>query len=307
VTQIVKSAYVAAPLNLGRWRAYFAGGVVLAHDQGNFNSQHLFLAFDVDRNWLWGGLRPYEEDSKGSYRRLMFNTYFETRLTSIPVVGTDGKNIDSFVTSQKAGVLQGGAYMPILLTTWRSHQTHNALSLGPIAKIGFETPVDSLDASGVVQPGGRRSFYTFFAYGARLGTHRISASKSLAPELLSYFDIVFGRFSSMDSDPLLNNPRFAGNNRFLPWQFADTFSDGRGQYLRYARPWRIGIEGTLKIPGYPFVVGVSANVHQNFGIGNSNTLGGTERDDLRFFLGTRFDFGSLAQKLKTLSNTSGGQ
>src|SRR5207249_2555067 len=82
VAQPVNSTYVSAPLNLGRWRAYFAGGVVLAHDQGNFNSQHLFLGFDVDRNWLWGGLNPAGEKHRGSYRRLMFNTYFETRLTS---------------------------------------------------------------------------------------------------------------------------------------------------------------------------------------------------------------------------------
>lgn len=65
---------------------------------------------------------------------------------------------------------------------------------------------------------------------------------------------------------------------------------------RYNRPWRFAFEGLLKVPTTPFFLGFSANVHQNFGLGNSTSVDQT-RDDLRFLFGAKFDAGKLFDAL----------
>jgi len=50
--------------------------------------------------------------------------------------------------------------------------------------------------------------------------------------------------------------------------------------------------GLLKLPLKPFFIGFSANIHQNFGLGNSTTVDHV-RDDLRFLFGAKFDSGKL--------------
>jgi hypothetical protein len=82
---------------------------------------------------------------------------------------------------------------------------------------------------------------------------RLGDGSGAGPELVSYVDLVYGKYTSLDP---------------------------------HRR--RLGIEGWLRAPGTPIVVGFNANV------------GGaaSAHDDLRFFIGARFDLGSLIQKLK---------
>ena len=152
-----------------------------------------------------------------------------------------------------------------------------ALSIGPIAKIGFDTPTGSADQN--VTLANAHQFYVNYGFGTRLGFHRMSYSTDVAPELLSYFDVITGRFDNFDSPP--------------------TTSDASAA-MAYHRPWRIAIEGILKIPMTPFVLGFSANVHQNFGLNHSTTIDDA-KDDLRFFFGTKFDAGKLVSKLGNLN------
>jgi hypothetical protein len=102
----------------------------------------------------------------------------------------------------------------------------------------------------------------------------MSVSTNIAPENIMYIDVVSGRFSNFDVSPV--NP-------------ADRFN----------RPWRFGFEGFLKVPNTPFILGFSANIHQNFGLGNSTTVDNA-KDDLRFLFGAKFDAGKLFSALPGL-------
>jgi hypothetical protein len=55
-----------------------------------------------------------------------------------------------------------------------------------------------------------------------------------------------------------------------------------------SRGGRLSFEGTLKAPGTPVTLGFSANLGRS----------GSARDDLRLFLGTRFDLGALVGRLR---------
>lgn len=317
---------VISYLNLGRMRSYFAGGMVLSQDDGDFTHTNSFLAFNVDKNWRWGGPScppPYRNLSTPGtfeegpqcgdhpkYRRLMINSYFEARLTAVPVAALDcsGANTSldackkaaaatttstgntpggtkttadtttpstpasaapSALTTRQAATLTGGVYLPYAITTWFNRKDPYALTLGPIAKIGFQTPISAAQVNGTLVTLNDRRFYVFHTYGGRIGVSRMSYSKDVAPELISYIDVTIGRFSNFD------------------------VNDGSG---KMRRPWRFQLEGIMKVPGYPVVLGFQANVRQNFGTGDDIQFRDA-RDDLRFFIGTRFDAGKAIAKI----------
>ena len=283
----------------GRVKAYFAGGIVLARDNNNFAStsdnQSIFLSFDVDKNWLWSPPEPH------GWNRIMFNTFFETRLTSIPVAekppaaanppsgggatpATPPDTLSTFLVSQKAASLQAGAYFPLIISNWEYQKTPNSIFIAPISKIGFTTPVTAPDAN-AVNPD---RFYVFYGWGGRVGHYRMSRTRNEAPELLSYLDVIVGRW---------------GN---LPVTLSAPLHDSKGAPVLDAqgnpvlvdlaeRRFRIGIEGLLKVPTTPFVVGFSANIGQNFFSQNQKLAA---KDDLRFFFGAKFDVGRLLGKLQ---------
>ncbi len=133
---------VSAVADWGRVRATFAVGAVLANDnnfQGkNGTESSLFMDLLVDRNWIWRGISPPpSSDPNASYslkQRVLFNTSFEARLTSIPEsqcvsAGTDTTSnsgagcaaasdgaLATFIGSRKSAMLQRTAYFPILTT-----------------------------------------------------------------------------------------------------------------------------------------------------------------------------------------------
>lgn len=212
----------------GRVRAYLAGGLLFSRDDAGFSKQTPYLSFNLDKNWRAG-------------RVLLINSFFETRLTSIPVA----TNSSGLLASRKAAEMSGGVYAPILTTRWTYNQQGQALFVAPLLRAGFQTP--STDQAS--------HFYTASGAGVRLGHFRMSGNKESAPELISYVDLLYGHFTSIP------DPRR-----------------------------RLAVEGALKAPGTPLVVGFAAN------IGHS----GAWRDDLRFFIGTRFDLGSLIARLKAV-------
>ena len=233
------SSLVTSYLDFGRARVNVTAGFIMSPGG---SGQNLYLAFNYDKNWIWGG-----PTGKGT-KRPMLNTFFETRLTAIAAATT----LDTFLTSRKVAELQSGLSLPYITSTWMHDNTPYAFTIGPIATAGFSTPPDN------------SSFYTSFAVGTRLGLTKLSRSRDIAPDLVSYFDAGMGRFSALDVK---------------------------------RRPWRFAFEGAFKVPSMPLILGVSANVHQNFGLGSAAAVSGS-KDDLRFWIGMKFDVGSLAARLK---------
>jgi hypothetical protein len=181
-----KTDLVVPSLGDGIVRANFAFGTVLSVDNNfqlystpststsstsssNSSSSQatLFLDFTVEKNWVWAGVSataaPPPSNTVGAEptyqieKRVAFMTYFETRLTSVPVsvcpastattptptptssivfrpaastttstsnttgCGAGSSSTDtlsSFLNSAKSAELQGGAYLPILTKVW---------------------------------------------------------------------------------------------------------------------------------------------------------------------------------------------
>jgi hypothetical protein len=288
----------------GRVRANFTAGVVMSFNDDfllssaspsggvTSNSQStLFLALDLEKNWKWGGVKnsvaaagwvPQKFELAARY---MFSTFLEGRLTSVPVsVCSTGSasgsattasctgnadNLSTFLSSAKSAEIQGGAYAPILTSVWSYQNAPNALFAAPIARVGFITPTDSVTGSGsaAVNAG---QVYNFYAFGARLGHFKLSTDRNSDPELLSYIDVMWGRYSNLES--LVAEP-------------GGTVAERR---------WRVAIETVLKVPSTPLVLGMSANIGQNL-LGAPTVQ--SAKDDVRFFIGAKFDMGRVLAKV----------
>lgn len=268
-----------------------------------------------------------EEANKGKTKHPMswmpgINTFFDVRLTSIPVSacnlqngspGTNGAScaspsptptpatgaaikqaadatpsptpLDTFLSQSKSARFTVGAYLPFTITTWNYNKQANALFIAPLAKVGFDTPVGSLTqiqttttpAGATVTPTAvnQANFYNFYGYGGRVGHYALTKSRDEAPELVSYLDVVVGRYSNLET---LIAPE-TGATAQHP--------------VKRTRLYRLGLEGILKIPTTPLIIGFSANVGQeSLGLG-PNTIVQRAGDDLRFLFGARFDAAKL--------------
>jgi hypothetical protein len=295
--------------NWGRVRAYFSAGVIFSKQRQSFSQQDPMLAFNLDKNW-WNASRA----NKSPFRH--FNTFFEARLTSIPVVTPESSNASTtsnqtsdaqqcrdisngltcFLASRKAAQMQVGGYIPIYsqFMTWKYGADNNAVFLAPLAKFGVQTitseEVDQLRLANNGDPNyvlNGDDVYNYFAFGTRLGHYRLPTSANVAPELISYLDLTLGKWENFDlrRGQLCNAP--ANSGKFDCENGNGTvLLGGKPVYIRERR-FRAGFEGRLKVPETPLFVGFDAN----FGKGP---------DDLRFLFGTRFDVGSLFGRLKFL-------
>src|SRR5581483_7054880 len=255
----------------GRLRTYFTSGILLSHDQGSFSQSTLFLSFLMDKSWML----PGPVANKTGWRPGV-NSFFETRLTSVPVTAqpcpsgssstgsqcapqSGGDAFNTFLTSQKTARLAVGAYLPLIAKAWTYNGVRNGLFVGPLVKIGFDTPTSPIDQSqaqsqstgagnpsgNVIAPVNDSNFYNFYVYGGRIGHMSFPAPKkgregddwvvNEAPEINSYLDVTVGRFSNLQT--LLTN----GGHRRL---------------------YRISLEGLLKVPSTPLVIGFNANLGQ---------------------------------------------
>ncbi|HWZ44510.1 MAG TPA: Ig domain-containing protein [Candidatus Saccharimonadales bacterium] len=283
----------------GRVRATFTSGALISQNQGSFSSASTFLAFVLDKSWRMPD--SFVENSGG--HGVGVSTFFDTRLTSVPVAscqkaasgsspGTGPsceQTLDAFLTSRKTARFSAGAYFPMLTTTWHYQGARNALYWAPLMKVGFDTPVETFDTNATAQtpaaagpaaapaiPVNNGRFYNNYSVGTRLGHYRLSSSSDQAPQDISHLDITVGRFSNLES--LVHVPGSTD--------------------LGHQRLWRFQMEGLLKIPNTPAVIGFSANVGQRtFG---GDRLSKPAPDDLRFLFGTKFDVGKLVSKFKGL-------
>lgn len=296
----------------GRIKAYFTSGILLSQSQGSFSQSNLFLSFALDRSWRLPG--PAYGASGGIFG---VNTFFDTRLTAVPVTaqpcttsstatnssqcpassasGGGSNNFNTFLSTQKTAVLAVGAYLPFVMKSWTYEGVRNGLFIAPLSKVGFQTPTAPLNQSqaqaqslsagnspGTVVPVNNTNFYNFYEFGGRIGHYAMPAPRlrrgsydretNEAPELVSYLDVAAGRFSNLET--ILNNGT-------------------------HTRLYRLSLEGLLKVPATPLVIGLSANIGQeSVGVapGNVRTKAG---DDLRFLFGAKFDVGKLTSYLQT--------
>jgi hypothetical protein len=266
----------------GRTRLYLSAGVVLGQINGQFASQSLFLGLDVDNNWH-------------ASQNILLNTFFDAQLTSVPAAacaastsatatssGCSTASVNSFISSQKAGVVKAGVYAPMTLAAWRwSHEgSDQALFVAPIIEGGVETLTSTTQttASATSSPGtistlSGQNVYPFYSGGVRFGHFGLSHSSNISPYLFSFLDITIGQWQSfkqcVNSICSLNGTTQNPTNLVLPLM--------------------ISLEGRLKVPKTPVVVGFDSYLP----ITHTGVHG-----DLRFLFGVRLDVGCLYNAFK---------
>jgi len=138
-------------------------------------------------------------------------------------------------------------------------------------------------------------FYNHYSFGLRIGHYGLANTRSKAPELISYLDVTFGRYSNLESficQPASTSlaPFVAPGN-----QCGAYFASGQGFTDSRTRLYRLDLEGILKIPKTVAFVGFNANVKaQSRG---RLDLGLQPNDDLRFLFGVKLDIASVLQRL----------
>jgi len=205
-SQAASAANAASAQNYdwGMVRGYFSGGVVLSRDGNSFSRQDLFLAFNLDKTWRY--------HPEGTMRKLMVSTFLGTRLTSVPV----GDEQSLAVRSRQAALVEFGAYLPFITTEWRVRgKDRNALFIAPLAKVGVQTGggAPGMDADGRLS-----------GLGLRMGHFGSCGTEGVAPETISYLDILWGRHAG------------AGNSH--RWE----------------------MEGRLRVPDTPLMIGFDARI-----------------------------------------------
>ncbi|HYM74899.1 MAG TPA: hypothetical protein VE377_02885 [Candidatus Dormibacteraeota bacterium] len=302
---------VETTLDWGRVRAYFAGGVLIASGQNSFSSSSAteFVSFNIEKTWLLPGCSLLQPGQNGHAKCQSgskagtpgVSTYFETRLTAIPVSTTkstsDTGTASTFQTSQKTARLGVGVYFPWVLTHWYFQQAPNALFIAPLAKVGFDTltgPTSQAIPTSTSNLVFDR-FYNHYGYGMRIGHYGLTSSPSQAPELISYLDVTLGHYSNLQS--FVCEPASTVLQPFTP---ADSQC---GAYFPPSQPFtdsrvtlnRLDLEGILKIPKTVAFVGFNANVKAS--ARRHLDLGLQPSDDLRFLFGVKLDIASVMQKL----------
>ncbi len=281
----------------GRVRGYFASGVIFSKERDDFSKSDIFLDFTLDKTYL---ARPF-----GPFKN--FNTFFNARLTSVPVTAAEAEpsaspapapsaspacntaDCEAFITSRKAAMMQAGIYLPMYwgFTTWNREVPRlgrgprsetNALFIAPLAKGGILTTTGQQTAE--AKQFGQDDVFNFFSFGGMIGHFRLHgrgrgskfvADNDVAPELISWLTISMGRWENFEIETPTGLKDAMGND--IKWR---------------QRPWRYEALGRLKIPETPFIIGFDGN----FGKGP---------DDLRFIFGTRFDIGKILHTLKVAS------
>ncbi|MFL6286295.1 MAG: hypothetical protein ACJ74Q_24420 [Pyrinomonadaceae bacterium] len=246
----------------GRVRAYFSGGVVLSKERGNFSKNDIFLDFTLDKNYL----------APRSWKVLHdVNSFFDARLTSIPVSQPTGSSSSStpcttntpdcenFLTSEKGALLQAGFYFPIYgkYTSWMrsipSEETtrvdkrsgtatierstrleRNALFVAPLLKGGIQTITGNRTTAEGTRFGGDDVF-NFFSFGGMLGHFRIPTQRELCKKKSDDDGRGRGRSNGQNNEQIRISMGGVRGGDGADQYDEDCYLDGDGNYYKYTR------------------------------------------------------------------------
>ncbi len=210
------------PGDWGRVRAYFAGGMVFSKERDDFSQQDLTMALVIDKTWLQAQpfsmrRRGAKDGAGGAFRPRSLNTFFDVRLTSVPVLASDDSEagdaavgaseppeaLDQFISSRKGAVIQAGLYLPLYgrATSWRHQGAPNALFVAPVIRGGIQTLTGD-DSTAEGKTLGGDDVFNFFSFGLGLGHYKLSDSIDRAPEIVSYLHVTWGRYEGSRSCPM---------------------------------------------------------------------------------------------------------
>lgn len=205
---------------------------------------------------------------------ILFNTYFDGRLTQAGVVSTEGRlQAPTIVQQNNSGFIELGGYMPWYTgwSSWNFRGQDQAIFAAPIVKAGFvalssedlQARAEVLRTNNGVYALNPSDVYRQLHGGVRFGHMHLSASGNVMPELVSYIDLTVGRFDNYRKPKPDVEPSY-----------------GAG----FVSPARFEIHGRAKIPQTPLTIGFTINT-------------GSGPDDYQLFVGSRFDATKFLKKL----------
>jgi len=311
--QVQQASYSESTVPWGNVTPTFSTGFMLSQNNGQFSQYNFYLDLNVDTSY---------HISSDPQKRL--NAFVDAQLTSVAAASCQsqtgaagsgaasggsgaasaganvgaacldlGNGFSSFLSSQKAAVVQGGLYYPWLIPTakWSYGGHTNALFLGPIVKGGLQNVISTSQtttnpnasaASSTTTTGTTTStvaasgLYGNYSFGARFGHFQLWDSWNVAPDLLSYMDVTFGKWTNLYQCPTQGCNANATN---------------------LTQPFMLGVEGKLKVPSTPMILGFST----------IKPFATSAKTDFRFTVGIKTDLSCLLTALKTPSvlNSSG--
>ena len=220
----------------------------------------------------------------------------------------------NLLSSQQSARVVTSLYFPWKATHWNKRSDY--FTIAPLFRGGFATllntsltsPASTTTPSNTTTTtvtGQFNSAYSLFAYGARFGWDRYPVSTDEAPQTMTQFLITMGYYSNLPSyvcrpapagAMVTANPNSAcgATNTAFPGLKIDPVMS------RMVIP-RLDIEGFAKLPNYPFVIGIDANLAQytvyhdkkSHPVDNLNKAG----NDIRIFIGFQIPLDSLISKL----------
>lgn len=333
-----------------REQTEFVGGTLLSANGANYSQASLFLALNYDRT-LW---RPgwYRGKDTACVRRLLagvpsqfpvkpvtpadqalplvlcprtrhpgLNTFFQTRLTTIPVnastttttppasgTATPETSVSSFLAAQKSAQFSGGIYAPILFGKVPSNMEKNAtFYIAPIARFGFSTPTASPSGSSSTPTAGGTTttttttslgtaspntgqLYNYGLVGMRVATAKLNPGSLYT---VHYFDVGVGKYSNLQSLVCKAGPTACQsmNTATPPVSYFDISKENRVTLLR------LEFEGYLEIisaKNSSLILGISANTGPGFLDHRANLdINNRAAEDIEFLIGYKFDVSQL--------------
>jgi hypothetical protein len=233
------------------------------------------------------------------------------------------------LSSQQSVRAVGSMYFPWKEKGWNNNTDY--FTAAPLAEAGFGTlinPTSSTSASansGSAAPTQATTttfapgFY-FWEMGARFGWDRFTSDRNEAPQMITQVVVTLGDFSNLPSyvcKPVTGQP----SNPYTPAMGQPTVVTACSQYPsssvtiaatstapssttynyyaydRTLRP-RLNVEAIAKLPGYPFILGVDANLQQ-YGIFTKPNIDYLNKpgNDVRIYIGISVDLATLMSKL----------
>jgi hypothetical protein len=298
----------------GRVRGTFTAGAAIGQSNGNFTAADPYLSFYIEGDLANHLLRKEGQDHIDLSRfGFGFHYFAEGRLNQTAVSLPSVTDPLKASTDQRQSLwLQGGIYFPVRFGgwDWTLHGRLHTWTLGPLAKFGASYVSDgvvtkqvditlpaeptifrgTLDELTKTKMTTTKQSLPFYGGGARLGFYRYdligkhSHNGQIAPELLGYVDYIYGQ------DTALRTPFTFERDVVIDTKVASgvTYNTTRTT-TGYRTDQRHMLEGRIKLPYVPFLIGVDAS----FGTGHPDTVPSV----VRFIVATRVDAASAIGKI----------
>jgi hypothetical protein len=311
---------VTDPNDLGRFRTYFTIGIQ-ASNQLSTNSTSSTAGQYLEAGFINNFLQ-----ADGGKPGL--STNIDARLSPIPVAapqtvvttpatGTASTSVSpNVLSSQQALRLVTSVSLPWKTTSWNNKS--DSFTFGPVMRGGFgtllnpsttgATAASNSSTASIVTSTSYSSAYYFWGIGTRMAWDRYVVGKNKteeAPQTVTQFLVTFGEYSNLpsyvcaaSSTPAPTTVITACNQgKYTPMAATATTPASYFNYARTLRP-RLDIEGFAKIPGYPFILGIDANLQQ-YGLAGRNNLDFLNKpgNDIRIFVGVSINIATLFTKL----------